>query len=416
MTKPTTIQNDLIIRPASRLGEVKEYYFSMKLREIARMRAEGKPVLNLGIGSPDLPPAQEVVDELSGWLGNNDVHGYQSYAGIPELRQAFAGWYAQWFGTPLDPEGEVLPLMGSKEGLMHIAMSFLEEGDEALVPNPGYPAYRAVSNLAGAAVREYPLEESLGWMPDLEALGRQDLSRVKVMWANYPNMPTGTPAPQSFLEELVAFARRHRILVVNDNPYAFILNREQRSILSVPGAREVALELNSLSKAHNMAGWRIGMLAGREDYLRVVLRFKSNMDSGMFKPVQLAAVKALQSPPEWYASLNAVYGERRKSVFQLLSLLGCACDENQVGMFVWAKVPDRYASGYELSDEVLYNHHVFLTPGGIFGSQGDQYIRISLCSDGALYEEAIRRIKQRAPTPQNRKTETPQNRNTAKPS
>ncbi|MCO6490599.1 MAG: aminotransferase class I/II-fold pyridoxal phosphate-dependent enzyme [Phaeodactylibacter sp.] len=397
MTKPTTIQNDLIIRPASRLGEVKEYYFSMKLREIARMRAEGKPVLNLGIGSPDLPPAQEVVDELSGWLGNNDVHGYQSYTGIPELRQAFAGWYAQWFGTPLDPEGEVLPLLGSKEGLMHIAMSFLEAGDEALVPNPGYPAYRAVSNLAGAAVREYPLEERLGWMPDLEALGRQDLSRVKVMWANYPNMPTGTQAPQSFLEELVAFARRHRILVVNDNPYAFILNREQRSILSVPGAREVALELNSLSKAHNMAGWRIGMLAGREDYLKVVLRFKSNMDSGMFKPVQLAAVKALQSPPEWYASLNAVYSERRESVFQLLDLLGCTYEKRQVGMFVWAKVPDRYASGYELSDEVLYNHHVFLTPGGIFGSQGDQYIRISLCSDGALYEEAIRRIKRKAP-------------------
>lgn len=403
MGKPAKTRTDMIIPPASRLGDVQEYYFSTKLREIARMRAEGKPVLNLGIGSPDLPPAQEVVDELSGWLGNNDVHGYQSYTGIPELRQAFAGWYAQWFGTTLDPEGEVLPLMGSKEGLMHIAMSFLEAGDEALVPNPGYPAYRAVSNLAGAAVREYRLEEGLGWLPDLEALGRQDLSRVKVMWANYPNMPTGTPAPQSFLEELVAFARRHQILVVNDNPYAFILNREQRSILSVPGAREVALELNSLSKAHNMAGWRIGMLAGREDYLRVVLRFKSNMDSGMFKPVQLAAVKALQSPPAWYASLNAVYNERREAVFQLLDLLECRYDKKQVGMFVWAKIPDRYASGYELSDEVLYNNYVFLTPGGIFGSQGERYVRISLCSDGALYEEAIRRIGV------NRKTAEPRN-------
>ncbi|MCB9287256.1 MAG: aminotransferase class I/II-fold pyridoxal phosphate-dependent enzyme [Lewinellaceae bacterium] len=387
----------MIITPASRLGEVKEYYFSTKLREIARMRAEGKPVLNLGIGSPDLPPAQEVVDELAGWLDNNDVHGYQSYTGIPELRQAFAGWYAQWFDTILDPEGEVLPLMGSKEGLMHIAMSFLEKGDEVLVPNPGYPAYRAVSNLAGATIREYRLEEHLGWEPDLDALGRQGLSRVKVMWVNYPNMPTGTPARQGLLEELVAFAHRHRILVVNDNPYAFILNREQRSILSIPGAREVALELNSLSKAHNMAGWRIGMLAGRADYLKVVLRFKSNMDSGMFKPVQMAAVKALQSPLAWYESLNAVYNERREAVFQLLDLLGCVYDENQVGMFVWAKIPEQYANGYELSDEVLYSSNVFLTPGGIFGSQGERFIRISLCSDGALYEEAIRRIEAAKP-------------------
>ncbi len=397
MTKPAKTKNDMIITPASRLGEVQEYYFSTKLREIARMRAEGKPVLNLGIGSPDLPPAQEVVDELSGWLVNNDVHGYQSYTGIPELRRAFAEWYAQWFSATLDPEGEVLPLMGSKEGLMHIAMSFLEAGDEVLVPNPGYPAYRAVSSLAGATIREYRLEERLGWMPDLEALGRQDLSRVKVMWANYPNMPTGTPASQAFLEELVAFARRHRILVVNDNPYAFILNREQRSILSVPGAREVALELNSLSKAHNMAGWRIGMLAGREDYLKVVLRFKSNMDSGMFKPVQMAAVKALQSPPEWYESLNAVYNERRESVFRLLDLLECTYDKGQVGMFVWAKIPVRYINAFELSDEVLYNCHVFLTPGAIFGSQGERFIRISLCSDGALYEEAIRRIETAKP-------------------
>ncbi|MCB0585647.1 MAG: aminotransferase class I/II-fold pyridoxal phosphate-dependent enzyme, partial [Phaeodactylibacter sp.] len=283
------------------------------------------------------------------------------------------------------------------EGLMHIAMSFLEKGDEVLVPNPGYPAYRAVSNLAGATIREYRLEEHLGWEPDLDALGRQGLSRVKVMWVNYPNMPTGTPARQGLLEELVAFAHRHRILVVNDNPYAFILNREQRSILSIPGAREVALELNSLSKAHNMAGWRIGMLAGRADYLKVVLRFKSNMDSGMFKPVQMAAVKALQSPLAWYESLNAVYNERREAVFQLLDLLGCVYDENQVGMFVWAKIPEQYANGYELSDEVLYSSNVFLTPGGIFGSQGERFIRISLCSDGALYEEAIRRIEAAKP-------------------
>ncbi|MCB0569031.1 MAG: aminotransferase class I/II-fold pyridoxal phosphate-dependent enzyme, partial [Phaeodactylibacter sp.] len=372
--------------------DVQEYYFSQKLREIARMRAEGKPVLNLGIGSPDLPPASEVVEALTNNALFNDVHGYQSYNGIPELRQAFARWYEQWFGVGLDPEGEVLPLIGSKEGLMHIAMSFLEPGDEVLVPNPGYPAYRAVSNLAGATVREYMLEEERGWLPDLEALGRQDLSRVKILWVNYPNMPTGANAGPDFFRELVAFAQRHRILVVNDNPYAFILNNQLHSILSVPGAAGVALELNSLSKAHNMAGWRIGMLAGRRDYLQVVLRFKSNMDSGMFRPLQMAAVRALQSPPEWYGSLNAVYAERRDTVFQLLDTLGCSYDPGQVGMFVWAKVPLRYASGYELSDEVLYGANVFLTPGGIFGSAGDPYIRISLCSDGVLYEEAIRRV------------------------
>ncbi|MCB9276178.1 MAG: aminotransferase class I/II-fold pyridoxal phosphate-dependent enzyme [Lewinellaceae bacterium] len=392
MTKKAAAENSLIIKPAGRLGDVQEYYFSQKLREIARMRAEGKPVLNLGIGSPDLPPASEVVEALTNNALFNDVHGYQSYNGIPELRQAFARWYEQWFGVGLDPEGEVLPLIGSKEGLMHIAMSFLEPGDEVLVPNPGYPAYRAVSNLAGATVREYMLEEERGWLPDLEALGRQDLSRVKILWVNYPNMPTGANAGPDFFRELVAFAQRHRILVVNDNPYAFILNNQLHSILSVPGAAGVALELNSLSKAHNMAGWRIGMLAGRRDYLQVVLRFKSNMDSGMFRPLQMAAVRALQSPPEWYGSLNAVYAERRDTVFQLLDTLGCSYDPGQVGMFVWAKVPLRYASGYELSDEVLYGANVFLTPGGIFGSAGDPYIRISLCSDGVLYEEAIRRV------------------------
>lgn len=392
MTKKADIQSNLIIKPAGRLGEVQEYYFSTKLREIARMRAEGKAVLNLGIGSPDLPPAKEVIDELAQHALFNDAHGYQSYNGIPELRQAFARWYAQWFGVSLDPEGEVLPLIGSKEGIMHIAMSFLEPGDEVLAPNPGYPAYRAVSSLAGATVREYALEEERGWLPDLAALGRQDLSRVKIMWVNYPNMPTGASADPAFFEELVAFAHRHRILVVNDNPYAFILNSRLHSILSVPGAAGAALELNSLSKAHNMAGWRIGMLAGHRDYLQVVLRFKSNMDSGMFKPLQMAAVKALQSPPEWHQRLNAVYNERRQTVFELLDTLECSYDPAQVGMFVWAKAPPRYKNGYELSDEILHKAHVFLTPGGIFGSAGDGYIRISLCSDGALYEEAIRRV------------------------
>jgi LL-diaminopimelate aminotransferase len=392
MTKTTTISKTLPISPASRVGEVEEYYFSKKLREIARMRAEGKAVLNLGIGSPDLPPAREVVDELANHAAFNDSHGYQSYNGLPQLREAFAGWYQQWFGVSLDPEGEVLPLIGSKEGLMHIAMAFLEPGDEALVPNPGYPAYRAVSQLAGAAVREYCLDESRGWLPDLAALEREDLQRAKVMWVNYPNMPTGRAADPAFFQELIAFARRHRILIVNDNPYAFILNDELHSILAQPGARELALELNSLSKAHNMAGWRVGMLAGAKEYLQAVMRFKSNMDSGMFKPLQMAAAKALQSPPEWYASLNAVYRERRAKAFQLLDALGCQYEPGQVGMFVWAKVPPAYRDGYALSDQVLYDAHVFLTPGGIFGSQGDGYVRLSLCSSNALYEEALMRV------------------------
>jgi aspartate/methionine/tyrosine aminotransferase len=382
MTK-SVAKSDMIIQPASRLGEVKEYYFSTKLREIAQMRAEGKPVLNLGIGSPDLPPSHEVIDTLTHAVLHNDVHGYQNYMGIPELRSAFAEWYKKWFGASLDPEGEVLPLMGSKEGLMHIAMAFLESGDEVLVPNPGYPAYR---------IREYKLEPERGWLPDMEALENTDLSRVKIMWLNYPNMPTGTAADLSFLESIVAFAHRHRILIVNDNPYSFILNEQQHSILSIPGAKDVAVELNSLSKGHNMAGWRIGMLAGRADYLKVVLRFKSNMDSGMFKPVQLAAVQALKSPASWYERLNGVYAERRETVFQLFDALDCKYDPKQVGMFVWAKIPDPYADAYELADEVLYKHNVFITPGGIFGSQGDRYLRISLCSDGALYEEAMRRV------------------------
>ncbi len=383
-----------IINTASRLGEVKEYYFSTKLREIARMRAEGKSVLNLGIGSPDLPPAEGVLEELTNHALFPDNHAYQPYNGIPELRRALTDWYRNWFDVELDADGEVLPLIGSKEGIMHIAMTYLEPGDEVLVPNPGYPAYRAVSNLAGATIREYRLEESRGWLPDLEALAATDLSRAKIMWVNYPNMPTGTPGSRAFFGQLIDFARAHRLLVVNDNPYAFILNDHPLSLLSIPGAKDVALELNSLSKAHNMAGWRVGMLAGRSDYLQDVLRFKSNMDSGMFKPVQLAAARALAAPVEWYDRLNAVYRERRQLVFELLDEIGCWYDPGQVGMFVWARIPEQYADGFELSDAVLYSAHVFITPGSIFGSQGDRYIRISLCSSGDLYREALRRIKE----------------------
>lgn len=389
-----TEQPERFIKTAGRLGAVKEYYFSVKLKEIARMRAEGKPVLNLGIGSPDLPPADGVLEELTREALYPDNHAYQPYTGIPELRQAFADWYRHYFQVDLDPEKEVLPLIGSKEGIMHIAMTYLEAGDEVLVPNPGYPAYRAVSDLTGATVREYQLAEHQGWLPDLEALAESDLSRVKIMWVNYPNMPTGASATKAFFGDLVGFAQKHRILIVNDNPYAFILNDHPLSILSVPGAKDVALELNSLSKAHNMAGWRVGVLSGKSSFLQDILRFKSNMDSGMFKPVQLAAAKALRAPADWYRRLNGVYRSRREVVFDLLDLLNCNYDTEQVGMFVWARIPDRYEDGYELSDEVLYNAHVFITPGGIFGSQGKRYIRVSLCSPGDLYRESIRRINE----------------------
>lgn len=382
-----------IIQTASRLGEVKEYYFSLKLKEIAAMRAEGKEVLNLGIGSPDLPPAQEVIDELIHHSQGKGNHAYQGYVGIPELRRAFAKWYDEHFGVSLDDQKEILPLIGSKEGIMHISMTYLEAGDEVLVPNPGYPAYSAVANLAGATIKKYDLTEVNDWYPDLEALEEQDLTKVKIMWVNYPNMPTGKRASLAFFERLVAFAKKHQILICNDNPYAFILNKEPLSIFQVEGAKEVALELNSLSKSHNMAGWRVGMLSGAAEYVQTILRFKSNMDSGMFKPVQLAAVKALDMPKSWYDSINEVYTERRRTVFKLLDLLECSYDRDQVGMFVWAKIPTRYQTGFQLSDEVLYNANVFITPGGIFGSNGDQYIRVSLCSDGALFEEAIRRIQ-----------------------
>lgn len=387
------MSSDTIIQAASRMGEVKEYYFSRKLREIAQMRAEGKTILNLGIGSPDLPPSEEVIEELKLHSSKATSHGYQGYIGIPELRKAFADWYQEWFKVELNPNGEILPLIGSKEGIMHISMTYLEPGDEVLVPNPGYPAYRAVANLTGATIREYKLEESRGWTPDLDALARTNLEKVKIMWVNYPNMPTGAPAQTAFYTRLIDFAKAHQILVCNDNPYGFILNDTPVSILSVPGAKDVALELNSLSKSHNMAGWRLGMLGGAAPYLSTILRFKSNMDSGMFRPLQLAAVKALQQPATWYQSVNSIYLERRKRVYDLLDLLKCAYDRDQVGMFVWAKIPAAYRSGFELSDAVLYNAHVFITPGGIFGSQGDNYVRVSLCSETAVFEEAIRKIE-----------------------
>lgn len=386
------VQMTTIIPAANRLGQVKEYYFSRKLREIAQMRAAGADVLNLGIGSPDLPPHPAVINQLQQTSALHDHHGYQSYQGLPALRDAFADWYDRYFKVSLHAQTEVLPLIGSKEGIMHISMAFLNPGDEVLVPNPGYPTYRSATELAGGRIREYELSADQDWYPDLEALAKQDLSRVKLMWINYPHMPTGTPAKLAFFEKLVAFAHEQEILIVNDNPYAFILNEAPLSILSVAGAREVALELNSLSKAHNMAGWRVGALVGSPDYLEIVLRFKSNMDSGMFKPLQLAAVTALQLPPQWYAAQNEVYTRRKEKAVALLQSLGCTISEGQVGMFVWAKVPEVAPDAYALSDQILTEQHVFITPGGIFGSAGEQYLRISLCSRVEVLQEAIDRL------------------------
>ena len=382
----------MTIKTAQRLDAIQEYYFSTKLKEIAAMNAAGKRVINLGIGSPDLPPSVETIETLAHASQNPKNHAYQSYVGIPALREAFANWYQNYFGVMLNPANEILPLIGSKEGIMHIAMTYLEAGTEALVPNPGYPTYRSASLLAGATLREYELSEQNNWLPDLQALGQQDLSKVRLMWDNYPNMPTGAPATRAFYEELVQFGKQRNILIVNDNPYSFVLNENYLSILSVEGAKDIALELNSLSKSHNMAGWRVGMLAGKAAYLADVLRFKSNMDSGMFLPLQLAAVKALSNPPAWYADLNQVYRKRQQKVFELLQLLDCQFDATQIGMFVWAKIPTKYKDSYELSDEILYNKNVFLTPGGIFGSQGNGYIRISLCAEVGVFEEAIQRI------------------------
>lgn len=387
------MNNQPIITTASRLGEVKEYYFSTKLKEIAKMNLAGKQVINLGIGSPDMLPPKEVLETLAIESQRTGVHGYQSYVGIPELRKAFSSWYATHFDVELDANTEVLPLIGSKEGIMHISMTFLEAGDEVLIPNPGYPAYRAVANLTGASIREYKLAEKNGWLPDLKALAQEDLSKVKIMWVNYPHMPTGTQANKAFYEELITFAKEQQILVCNDNPYSFILNDNPFSILSIEGAKEVALELNSLSKAHNMAGWRIGMLGGASQYIQNILRFKSNMDSGMFRPVQLAAVKALSLDKTWYQTLNKAYRERQQKAFELMDLLECKYDSKQTGLFVWAKIPARYKNAFEVSDKFLYGANVFITPGSIFGSQGDRYIRASLCSKVSVFENSINRIK-----------------------
>ena len=382
------------MRTAKRLEGIGEYYFSQKLREIEELNRQGKNVINLGIGSPDLPPHPEVIRVLQEESAKPNVHAYQSYKGSPIFRKAIAAWYQQWYGVDLNPDTEILPLIGSKEGIMHICMTYLDEGDGALVPNPGYPTYRSAVKLAGGDCAEYSLTAEGEWYPDFEELERLVVShgRIKLMWVNYPHMPTGKLPDRALFERLVAFGKKHGILICHDNPYSFILNDTPMSLLSTPGAKDVVVELNSLSKSQNMAGWRVGILSGAKERIDEVLRFKSNMDSGMFLPVQLAAAKALSLGKDWYDSVNAVYRDRRGKVFELLELLKCDFSTDQVGMFVWAKIPAVYADGFALSDKILYSTGVFITPGGIFGPAGQGYVRVSLCSTKEKLQESIDRI------------------------
>ncbi|MFM2337121.1 MAG: hypothetical protein RL115_314 [Bacteroidota bacterium] len=382
-----------VVGLSKRLDGIGEYYFSQKLREIEVLNKEGKNIINLGIGSPDLPPHPDVIKTLQEEAAKNNAHAYQSYKGSPILRKAISQWYKTWYGVELNPDNEVLPLIGSKEGIMHICMTYLDKGDEVLVPNPGYPTYTSAVKLAGGKCVEYKLKEKNNYEPDFDKLEKEGLKKVKLLFVNYPQMPTGQLPSKELFKKLIAFGKKHNILIVHDNPYSFILNDNPQSLLSIEGAKDGVIELNSLSKSHNMAGWRVGMLCGAKERIEEVLRFKSNMDSGMFLPLQLAAAKALKLGKEWQDEVNAIYRKRREKVFELLTLLGCRFNTNQVGMFVWASIPKNYKSGFELSDEVLYNKNVFITPGGIFGTAGKKYVRVSLCSTEEKLEEAINWLK-----------------------
>lgn len=381
------------VHPAERLQDIKEYYFSSKLKEVAQMNAEGMNVISLGIGSPDLPPTKHVINTLCEQAHNTHNHGYQPYVGIPELREEFSKWYKQWYNVSLDSKTEIQPLIGSKEGILHITLAFVNPGDQVLVPNPGYPTYTSLSKMLGAEVVHYDLDEANNWMPDFDALQKMDLSKVKIMWTNYPNMPTGANATPALFKRLVEFAHQNDIILVNDNPYSFILNEQPLSILSIPGARECCIELNSMSKSHNMPGWRIGMVAANEKFISWILKVKSNVDSGMFRPMQLAAAEALKVDNGWYQYNNDNYKRRRALATQILDELGCRYDKNQVGLFLWAKIPVRYKQVEELTEYILHAAHVFITPGFIFGSNGERYIRLSLCCNEEQLEEALLRIK-----------------------
>ena len=381
-----------MITTANRLASVQEYYFSRKLREVAQMVQKGHPVINMGIGSPDLAPHPKVIKALSNAMEHPRAHMYQSYQGLPELRSAIAAFYHKHYQVTLDPNTEVLPLMGSKEGIMHISMAFLNKGDQVLFPNPGYPTYAAVTKLVEAEPVLYNLTASNHWQPDFEALEALDTSRVKIMWINYPHMPTGTEAQAETFDRLIAWAKARNVLLVNDNPYSFVLTEEPQSILSRPGAMDVAIELNSLSKSFNMAGWRVGMLSGKSESIQAVLKVKSNMDSGMFFGIQQGAIAALKADNVWFESLNKIYSKRRKLVEQLATKLGAVYDPKSVGLFVWAKLPSGAVDAETFIDKILQEQHIFITPGTIFGSQGEGYIRFSLCVPEATIEEAIKRI------------------------
>jgi aspartate/methionine/tyrosine aminotransferase len=382
----------MIVKPAHRTENVQEYYFSQKLAQIDRMRRDGSDVINLGIGSPDQSPSGNTISALIAEANKPSSHGYQSYTGIPALRKAFSDWYSRYFHVALNPDNEILLLMGSKEGIMHISMAFVNPGDEVLIPDPGYPTYSSVTNLVGGIVRRYDLTEEKGWFPNLKSLEKSDLSKVKLMWVNYPNMPTGAKGSTDLFEKLVAFCLKHGILLCNDNPYSFIMNNSYNSILAVEGAKEIALELNSLSKSHNMAGWRVGMVAGNSDYIKTILKVKSNMDSGMFLAMQKAAVEALGNQDSWYGLINSVYIKRRRIVEEIMKLLKCEYDKSQVGLFVWGRIPENIPDCESYIEEILLKSLVFITPGFIFGKNGERYIRISLCATEEKLNEAKSRI------------------------
>ena len=382
------------IKPAERLSLVSEYYFSRKLKEVAQMNAEGKDIISLAIGSPDMPPSKQTIQTLCEVASRPDTHGYQPTMGTPELRKAMADFYKRWYGVELNPATEIQPLIGSKEGILHVTLAFVNPGEEVLVPNPGYPTYTSLSKILGAKVVNYDLMEDNGWQPDFEQLEKMDLSRVKLMWTNYPNMPTGGNARMETYERLVDFARKHNIVVVNDNPYSFILNDKPMSLLQVEGAKDCCIEFNSMSKSHNMPGWRVGMCATNPTFISWILKIKSNIDSGTFRGIQLAAAAALSNDEEWHHEANIeTYSRRRKYAEQIMDALGCKYDPNQVGMFLWGRIPDSYSNCEELTERVLHEARVFITPGFIFGSKGERYVRISLCAKEEKIQAALEKIE-----------------------
>ena len=384
------------VKPADRLSEVQEYYFSRKLKEVAKMNAEGKDIISLAIGSPDMPPSKQTIDKLCEVAANPNAHGYQPTMGTPELREAMATFYQRWYGVELDAKSEVLPLIGSKEGILHVTLAFCNPGDQVLVPNPGYPTYTSLSKILGTQIVNYNLREDNGWQPDFDELEQMDLSRVKLMWTNYPNMPTGGRARRETYERLVAFAKKHDIVVVNDNPYSFILSEERLSLMQVPGAKDCCIEFNSMSKSHNMPGWRVGMCVTNATFISWILKIKSNIDSGTFRGIQLAAAEALTgNSEEWHREANInTYRRRRDVAEQIMTTLGCTFDPSQVGMFLWGRIPDSIANVEDLTERLLHEARVFITPGFIFGSNGQRYIRISLCAKEEKIQQALERIKE----------------------